>query len=200
MGAWRSSRDANTMWSMMADCIRKAAREVLGISSGRTGGHNGDWWWNAVVQDKVEAKKAAYLRFVGSSGEQEKRANSERYKVSRKEAKMAVMEAKTAAFARMYEELGNKGREKKLFRLAKMMKVAEMRMMRWMCGHTRMDKIRNEDIREKVGVAPMEDKMREARLRWFEHIQRRSIDAPVRRCEQLAMVGTRRGRGRPKNY
>ncbi|XP_019258349.1 PREDICTED: uncharacterized protein LOC109236612 [Nicotiana attenuata] len=32
---------------------------------------------------------------------------------------MAVMEAKTAAFARMYEELGNKGREKKLFRLAK---------------------------------------------------------------------------------
>ncbi|XP_070007264.1 uncharacterized protein [Nicotiana sylvestris] len=80
------------------------------------------------------------------------------------------------------------------------MKVAEMRMLRWMCGHTRMDKIRNEDIREKVGVAPMEDKMREVRLRWFGHIQRRSTDAPVRRCERLAVVGTRRGRGRPKKY
>ncbi|XP_070012880.1 uncharacterized protein [Nicotiana sylvestris] len=81
-----------------------------------------------------------------------------------------------------------------------MMKVAKMRMLRWMYGNTKMDMIRNEDIREKVGVAPIEDKMREARLRWFGHIQRRSTDAPVRRCERLAMVGTRRGRGQSKKY
>ncbi|XP_070015684.1 uncharacterized protein [Nicotiana sylvestris] len=45
------------------------------------------------------------------------------------------------------------------------MQVVDMRMLRRMCGHTRMYKIRNEDIRERVGVTPMEDKMREARLR-----------------------------------
>ncbi|KAG5614785.1 hypothetical protein H5410_014609 [Solanum commersonii] len=43
------------------------------------------------------------------------------------------------------------------------MHVAEMRMLRWMCGHTRSDKIRNEVIREKVGVASVVDKAREAR-------------------------------------
>ena len=43
--------------------------------------------------------------------------------------------------------------------------VAEMKMLRWMSGHTRLDKIRNEDIRERVGVAPIVEKMVESRLR-----------------------------------
>jgi len=40
--------------------------------------------------------------------------------------------------------------------------------------------------------------LREARLRWFGHIKRRSVDAPVRRCEALDLVHYRRERGRPK--
>ncbi|KAF3673281.1 Coiled-coil domain-containing protein SCD2 [Capsicum annuum] len=80
------------------------------------------------------------------------------------------------------------------------MKMAEMRMLRWMCGLTRGDRVRNETIREKVGVTPVECKMREARLRWFRHVKRRGMNAPVRRCERLALDGFRRGRGRPKKY
>ncbi|KAL3356212.1 hypothetical protein AABB24_017079 [Solanum stoloniferum] len=78
--------------------------------------------------------------------------------------------------------------------------VAEMRMLRWMSGHTRSDKIRNEVIREKVGVSPVVDKLREVRLRWFGHVKRRCADAPVRRCEGLVVEGTQRGRGRPRKY
>ncbi|XP_019253919.1 PREDICTED: uncharacterized protein LOC109232613 [Nicotiana attenuata] len=77
------------------------------------------------------------------------------------------------------------------------LKVDEMRMLRWMCGHTRLDNIRNEVTREKVRVAPVEDKIREARLRCFGHVKRRSIEALVRRCERLASMGSMRVRGRP---
>ena len=76
--------------------------------------------------------------------------------------------------------------------------VAEMRMVRWMCGHTRLDRIRNEVVRNKVGVANIGDKLRESRLRWFGHVQRRHQSAPVRRCKVLYLGEVRRGRGRPK--
>jgi len=40
--------------------------------------------------------------------------------------------------------------------------VAEMRMLRWMCGYTRIDRIRNAVIRDLVKVAPIDDTMRES--------------------------------------
>lgn len=58
-------------------------------------------------------------------------------------------------------------------------------MLRWMCGQTMKDRVRNEIIRKKVGVSLVEDKMGEVRLRWFGHVMRRGADAPVRRCETL---------------
>jgi len=43
--------------------------------------------------------------------------------------------------------------------------VVEIRMIRWMSGSTRIDRIRNRVIRDIDKVAPIEDKMREIRLR-----------------------------------
>jgi len=40
-----------------------------------------------------------------------------------------------------------------------------MRMIRWMCGCTRFDKIGNGVIRRKIEVGPIEDKIRDARLK-----------------------------------
>ncbi|VFQ71359.1 unnamed protein product [Cuscuta campestris] len=71
--------------------------------------------------------------------------------------------------------------------------AAEMRMLRWMCGKTRLDRISNEVIRRQVGMAPVEDKLWEARLRWFGHVRRRNADAPVRRCERITVIGGSRG-------
>ena len=51
--------------------------------------------------------------------------------------------------------------------------VAEMRMIRWMCAYTRMDRISNGVIRDLVLVASIEVKMRETRLRWFGHVKKK---------------------------
>ena len=52
-----------------------------------------------------------------------------------------------------------------------------------MCSYARMDKIRNECIREKMGVVSNDEKMRESQLRQFGHIRRILVDALVKRCE-----------------
>jgi len=76
--------------------------------------------------------------------------------------------------------------------------VAEMRMVKWMCGFTRLDKIKNGVIRGLAEVGPIEEKMRESRLKWFDHMKRRSVTTPVRRCEMIDPPDGKRGRGRPK--
>ena len=76
--------------------------------------------------------------------------------------------------------------------------VAEMRMLRWFCGHTRRDRVQNEAIRERIGVAPIEKKFIQHRLRWFGHVQRRPSEAPVRSGVLKCVDKVRRGRGRPK--
>ena len=73
-----------------------------------------------------------------------------------------------------------------------------MRMMQWMYDYTRLARFRNVVIREKVRVAPLEEKMRETRRRWFRYVKRRSVNAPVRRCEEINLMQCRIGRGRLK--
>ena len=72
-----------------------------------------------------------------------------------------------------------------------------MRMIRWICSHTKLDKITNEVIRGKIGVTSIEDRIKEARLHLFGHIKR-SMDAQVRRCKRLDRLNYRRSKGRPK--
>ncbi|KAK3540325.1 hypothetical protein QTP70_029588, partial [Hemibagrus guttatus] len=53
------------------------------------------------------------------------------------------------------------------------LEVAELKMLRFSLGVTRLDRIRNEYIRGTAHVGRLGDKVREARLRWFAHVQRR---------------------------
>ena len=75
--------------------------------------------------------------------------------------------------------------------------VNEMRMLRWMCGVTRKDKIRNEHIRGTTKVVQASRKITERRLKWYGHVMRMEEDHVVRRVMTKAIPGKRK-RGRPK--
>ena len=77
------------------------------------------------------------------------------------------------------------------------MEVAEMRMLRWMSGVTRKDRIKNERIRGTVEVTSVSKKVQEARLRWFGHVVRGEEDSCERRTMEMEADGRRR-RGRPR--
>ncbi|MCJ8729789.1 hypothetical protein PDJAM_G00110470 [Pangasius djambal] len=77
------------------------------------------------------------------------------------------------------------------------LEVAELKMLRFSLGVTRLDRIRNEYIIGTAHVGCLGDKVREARLRWFGHVQRRESEYIGRRMLDMELPGRRR-RGRPK--
>ena len=83
-----------------------------------------------------------------------------------------------------------KAQEKKL-------DVAEMRMLRWMSGVTKLDRIRNERIRGTTKVGEISKKVQESRLKWYGHVLRREEEYVGKRVMAMEVPGKRR-RGRPK--
>ncbi|KAK3574656.1 hypothetical protein QTP86_011565 [Hemibagrus guttatus] len=66
------------------------------------------------------------------------------------------------------------------------LEVAELKMLRFSLRVTRLDRIRNECIRGTAHVGRLGDKVREARFRWFGHVQRREIDFFTPSCLPIA--------------
>ena len=56
------------------------------------------------------------------------------------------------------------------------LEVAEIKMLRFSLGMTRMDRIRYEYIRGTAHVRCFEDKVSETRQRWFGQVQRRDSE------------------------
>ena len=82
-------------------------------------------------------------------------------------------------------------------RQEKQLEVNKMRMLRWMCGVTRKDKIRNEHIRGTTRVAQASKKITERRLIWYGHVMRRDGEHILRKVLRADIPGKRK-RGRPK--
>ena len=70
--------------------------------------------------------------------------------------------------------------------------TTEMRMLRWARGTTRLDHVRNVDIWNEAHMYPMAEFLREKRLRWFGHVQRRDKDDATRRILQMEVEGKKK--------
>ena len=82
----------------------------------------------------------------------------------------------------------------------KKLDVAEMKMLRWACGHVVIPgwtKIENREIWEKMKTTEVHRKIQKKRLRWYGHILRREKDHVARRVLDMIVEGGRRPR-RPR--
>ena len=79
----------------------------------------------------------------------------------------------------------------------KRLDVNEMRMLRWTCGVTKLDRIANRYIRGTMKVSEVSGKIKERRLAWYGHVERREENHYLRRIVNMEIPGRRR-RGRPK--
>ena len=77
------------------------------------------------------------------------------------------------------------------------MDAEEMRMLRWMSGVTREDRIRDEYIRGSTKVVEISKKVQEGRLRWYGHLMRRENDHVGRNTMEVEVQGRMR-RWRPR--
>ncbi|GKF02933.1 hypothetical protein Tco_0029856, partial [Tanacetum coccineum] len=119
------------MWNILAHCIKDAAKDLLGVSreSSKTySTHKESWWFGEEVQTKIAAKHASFRELLlCCEGNQEDIAMAkEGYKAAKREAKIAVVQAKDKAYEDLNKKLDSKEGANDIYRIAK---VRERRRM-----------------------------------------------------------------------
>ena len=75
--------------------------------------------------------------------------------------------------------------------------AAEMKPIRIILGKTRLDRLRNEELRKRLDVMPLESRIEQAKLRWLGHLQRME-DGRTPKLAFNWMPNGRRPTGRPR--
>src|ERR1043166_8645318 len=82
--------------------------------------------------------------------------------------------------------------------MAEEITACEMRYLRGVCGVTRRDCVRNEQVLEDCGVKEnVFQKVGKSALRWFGHVERMTDEELLKRV-YVGRVDGKHGRGRPR--
>ncbi|KAJ8720409.1 hypothetical protein PYW07_012452 [Mythimna separata] len=130
-----NDRSINESWNELAECIRHAAKEILGETRGKGTIDRDTWWWTTEIQNVLKEKKRKFKEWQrvdpdNGSLKAEKKSEYDRLK---KEAKKAVALAKAEAQDKLYDSLDSPAGQKELYRLARTRerKVREVYQDKW---------------------------------------------------------------------
>ncbi|GKD81107.1 retrovirus-related pol polyprotein LINE-1 [Tanacetum coccineum] len=116
--------NAEQMWNTLACAIKDAAKDCLGMARESDRTHSTlkeSWWFCEEVQTKVPKKLSRFKELLSChEGNQEDiDMAKERYKVAKREAKIAVARAKDKAYEDLYKRLDSKEGENDIYKIAK---------------------------------------------------------------------------------
>ncbi|GJR33559.1 hypothetical protein Tco_1209243, partial [Tanacetum coccineum] len=119
-----STSSAYQMWNTLARTIKDAAKDSLGVASesARTySTHWESWWFSEEVQSKVAAKQSRFkvLLSFREGNQVDIDTAKERYKVAKREAKIAIARAKDKAYEDLYKKLDFKEGANDIYKIAK---------------------------------------------------------------------------------
>ncbi|GJR94481.1 retrovirus-related pol polyprotein LINE-1 [Tanacetum coccineum] len=150
--------NVDQMWNTLACAIKDAAKDSLGVTreSTRTHStHRESWWFCEEVQTKVAAKLSRFKELLScQEGNQEViDMAKERYKVAKREAKIAVARAKDKAYEDLYKRLDSREGANDIYKIAKARErrrrdIGNVRFIKDEGGRTI---VREDDIKKRWG-------------------------------------------------
>ena len=73
----------------------------------------------------------------------------------------------------------------------------ERMMVRWMCGVSLKHRLSSQELNRRLGVLAVTEVVRQGRLRWFGHLERKDGEEWVSACRSITVTGEKtRGRSR----
>ncbi|GKA72706.1 tyrosyl-DNA phosphodiesterase 1, partial [Tanacetum coccineum] len=119
-----STSSAEQMWNTLAHTIKDVARDSLGVVSESARSHSThreSWWFSEEVQTKVAAKQSRFKELLSCHEGNLEGIDSatKRYKLAKREAKIAVARAKDKAYEDLYKKLDSKEGANDIYKIAK---------------------------------------------------------------------------------
>src|SRR5215469_8017425 len=66
---WSGEGVMEDMWNGVAECVRKCAKEVLGVKrKGKCKVDKESWWWGPVIQEVIRKKRTLYREWTKERG------------------------------------------------------------------------------------------------------------------------------------
>jgi hypothetical protein len=120
---------------------------MFGVTKGSRVEPKDTWWWTEDVQKAIKEKKECYRSLFHDRST----VNLERYKMVKKTAKRAVIEAKGRAYDDLYQRLSTKEEDKDVYKMARIRERKTRDLNQVKCIKDELDQllVKGQDIKQR---------------------------------------------------